>query len=150
MGSVLTLSAADLTFEQFQWADLTWALMGHAEVVASNYAVGTPAKELDMRAINAHFTLHQGANRVRFRYADLDGSADGNVNFAVNGDFRNVSAISSLNGVVVGGANVTVNAVNSVGWERGEVEITTSTGTVITDFLVGGQEFFLDDVCQYW
>jgi hypothetical protein len=86
--------------------------------------------------------------------ADNGPSADricgGNVDFAVNGDFRNVAALSTLDGLVVGGATVTVAFVGGVGFETGTVEITAPHGVVIESFLVGGQEFFLDDVCHHW
>jgi hypothetical protein len=43
-----------------------------------------------------------------------------------------------------------VHFVNGVGFERGIVTITAPAGQVITDFLGGGQELFLDDICYHW
>jgi hypothetical protein len=72
----------------------------------------------------------------------------GNINFGVNGDFRNVADISTLNGAVIGGCNIMVTRTNIPGGYRGIVEINPPPGVMIDRFGVGGQEFYVDDVCQ--
>ncbi|AUX44316.1 uncharacterized protein SOCE26_057800 [Sorangium cellulosum] len=60
-------------------------------------------------------------------------------------------ALGAANGAVVGGALIDVNFIVLAGGnERGRVEITPLAGAVITDIRVGGQEFFLDDLCRHW
>lgn len=69
------------------------------------------------------------------------GEYGGVVNLLVNGDLRTVDNLAELNGQTVGGALVTV--VNGAGDDAGEVQITG----LIMGFELGGQEFFLDDLC---
>lgn len=148
VGDVLALPSAAATFKAFQWANLMWTAAGIATVVVSNFALGTVTKELNENNINLDFVFNSPSDQARFLYADLGG----NVNFAVNGDFRNVSHLSALNGMVIGGALVTVVLAGGGGGgnERGSVQIVAPSGVVINSVMVGGQEFYLDDMCHHW
>ena len=152
VNDVLAVAGADVLWQAFENAAGGLVFGGSAEVTVSNEAGGTAAQELEATLIDTLFLFTRNdIDRVRFFYGDLSVDSGGaNVNFAVNGDFRNVAALSTLNNQVVGGATVTVAFVGGVGFETGTVEITAPQGVVIESFLVGGQEFFLDDVCHHW
>jgi hypothetical protein len=77
-----------------------WAAGGHATVVTSSWASGTPTRELELTNIMVRVTPGTPAAGAHYRYADLGG----NVNFGVNGDFRNVEDFIALDGAVIGGA----------------------------------------------
>jgi len=64
-------------------------------------------------------------------------------NIKVNNDFRNVSNFLSLNNTTIGGVNVSVTAVQNSSSIRGEMVLQGS----ISGFTVGGQEFWIDEVC---
>lgn len=144
VGDVVPAAAATIDFLPFQWSNGMWTNGGIASVVASNFAAGTLVNELDLNNIMARVTPNTPSVGVSYRYADLGG----NVNFAVNGDFRNVADLNALNGTVVGGCAISVTRVNFAGGYRGIVQITPPPGASIARFAVGGQEFFIDDVCH--
>ncbi|WP_437668872.1 hypothetical protein [Sorangium sp. So ce131] len=146
VGAVVPALNATAAFTPFEFPGGGWTFGGFAEIVASNNAAGSPAQELEENNINLALVFNTPSDWVRFRYADLGG----NVNLAVNGDFVNVPNLSALNGVVLGGALIDVNFVVGAGIERGRVTITPLAGAVITDVRVGGQEFYLDDLCRHW
>jgi hypothetical protein len=61
----------------------------------------------------------------------------------VNGDFRNVGNLVSLNGATVGGVNVTVTAAQQGGNWYGIIVLDGA----IKEFSLGGQELWLDEIC---
>jgi hypothetical protein len=139
-------NAADVTasFLEFQFSSGLWTAVGTASAVTSSNAGGTPVDELNLSNILMRVTPDTASTGVSYRYADMGG----NVNFGVNGDFRNVADISSLDGTVVGGCDIMVTRTNIAGGYRGFVVITPQSGVTIERFAVGGQEFFVDDVCH--
>jgi hypothetical protein len=82
-----------------------------------------------------HFPKQLSSLTFRF------GEYGGNLNIEINGDFRNFQNFSDLNGLTIGGANVSVT--NGFGNDIGEVTI---SGT-IDSFSIGGQELWVDDFC---
>jgi hypothetical protein len=66
----------------------------------------------------------------------------GDVNLEVNGDLRKVDDIAALDGLIVGNAGVRVYA---KGEHTGILELKGS----ITTFKIGGQEFYLSEICPY-
>jgi hypothetical protein len=144
VGDVINLADAVITFHQFQWVNFVWTANGSAEVVASNFAAGTPTKELNLNNIMVRVTPDIPAAGAHYLYADLGG----NTNFGVNGDFRNVGDLIALDGTMVGGCNISVTKIGG-NPHRGEVQITPQAGVTIEKFGVGGQEFYLDDV-RFW
>jgi hypothetical protein len=144
VGDVVVAAAATLDFFPFQWSNGIWTAGGMASVVTSSFAGGTPVNEVNLNNINVRVTPNNPSPGASYRYADLGG----NVNFGVNGDFRNVADLNMLNGAVVGGCNITVTRMNFAGGYRGIVEINPQPGMMIDRFSVGGQEFFVDDVCH--
>lgn len=144
VGDVVAATGATINFQQFQWSNGMWTAGGSASVVASTWAGGTPVNELNLNNILMRVTPNTPSNGVNYRYADLGG----NVNFGVNGDFRNVLDLDTLDGAVVGGCNIMVTRMNFPGGYRGIVEIMPQPGVMVDRFSVGGQEFFVDDVCH--
>ena len=144
VGDVVAATGATINFQQFQWSNGMWTAGGFGQVVASSVADGTPVNELDLNNIFMRVTPTTPSAGATYRYADLGG----NVNFGVNGDFRNVADISTLDGTVIGGCDIMVTRTNIPGGYRGIVEINPLPGVMIDRFGVGGQEFFVDDVCQ--
>jgi hypothetical protein len=61
----------------------------------------------------------------------------------VNNDFRNVPNFLGLNNTTIGGVQVTVTAVQTPSSIRGEMVLQGP----ISGFTVGGQEFWIDEVC---
>jgi hypothetical protein len=69
------------------------------------------------------------------------GEYGGNLNIQINGVFRNFSNMAELDGTTIGGVGISV--VNGMGNDAGLLELTGRT----TDFAIGGQELWIDDVC---
>ncbi|HEX3480798.1 MAG TPA: hypothetical protein VHT91_37530 [Kofleriaceae bacterium] len=144
VGDAVMAADATVNFQQFQWSSGIWTAGGIASVVTSTWAGGTPVNELNLNNILMRVTPNTPSAGVNYRYADLGG----NVNFGVNGDFRNVLDLDTLDGTVVGGCDIMVTRTNFPGGYRGIVEIMPQPGVMVDRFSVGGQEFFVDDVCQ--
>jgi len=144
VGDVVAAADATISFIPFHWSNGMWTAGGTASVVASSFAGGTPVNELNLNNIMVRVTPDTPSIGASYRYADLGG----NVNFGVNGDFRNVADINTLDGTVVGGCDITVTRTNFLGGYRGIVEITPQPGVTIERFGAGGQEFYIDDVCH--
>jgi hypothetical protein len=144
VGDVVAAAGATISFIPFQWSSGMWTAGGMASVVTSTFAGGTPVNELNLNNILMRVTPNTPSIGASYRYADLGG----NVNFGVNGDFRNVADINTLDGTVVGGCDITVTRTNFAGGYRGIVVITPQPGVTIDRFSAGGQEFYVDDVCH--
>ena len=132
--------ANSLEFEAqpFTWTSGTTTTAGYVEVSSALGAAGA-GRELLVNNANVRLLLPSpsGVLGLTLRY----GEYGGNLNFAVNGDLRNVENFAVLDGAVVGGAMVSVTG--GLGHDAGEVQISGA----IASFAVGGQEFFLDDLC---
>ncbi len=142
-GDTINTPTATVEMKKFQWSNGTWTANGVATIVASSFAAGSPTKELNLNNIMAQVIPDTPAYAANYLYADLGG----NVNFGVNGDFRNVADLVDLDGTVVGGCDITVTETAFFGGVRGEVIISPQEGVEIEKFGVGGQEFYIDDVC---
>ena len=79
---------------------------------------------------------------VTFKYADHGGV----VNLGINGTLNNVEDLSDLNGLTVNGVTIIVTRTNTFNGHYGTVALIGTTDS-IQRFAVGGQEFWLDDVC---
>ena len=148
VGSVFTAPVnATVDFLQFQEINGIWNTLGVAEFVASNWANGSPNQELNVNDINVGYTFLNPPDEVRLHYADIGG----NINFGVNGVFLNVPNLNALHNMIVG--NVRIKVVSNFfpaipGANRGHVQIKALPGFVIEEFLIGGHDFYIDDVCH--
>ena len=70
-----------------------------------NHARGT-GREINANNVNLRFKFDYPLKKITLKFAELGG----NNNMMVNGDFRNVGNLVSLNGLTVGGVTVTVTA----------------------------------------
>ncbi|MAE69699.1 MAG: hypothetical protein CME06_04425 [Gemmatimonadetes bacterium] len=143
VGFSLALPDVTISIDEFQYSGGGWAGPAHdANIVVSNEALGSAVQEIMVDNCTIVFEPDPPAKAARFRYADLGG----NTNFEINGDFRNVADLSMLDGFIVGGHLVTVVWVSGLGFERGILTVHPA-GPPIDLLRVGGQEFFLDDLC---
>ncbi len=131
-------SSLEFEMRSFTWTSGTITAAGYAEVSSALGAAGS-GNELLVNNANVRLLLPSpsGVTRLTLRY----GEYGGNVNFAVNGDLRNVENFALLDGATVGGARVSVTG--GLGHDSGEIQIVGA----IASFAVGGQEFFVDDLC---
>ena len=121
--------------EPFFFSDGTSTNSGSATVVGTNQAGGS-GQEMSVSNVNLSFTLSQGRDGLSALFADFGG----NVNLRVNGVLANEADLQDLNGTSVGGVLVFVNMTTA---NQGKIILQG----IITDFAIGGQEFFLDTVC---
>lgn len=139
---VLGSAVGAMSVENFRQASGTTSF-NQARVVAATG--GAPGNQvLNVNNIALRFALAAPAREVRFDYVDLGGVE----NFSVNGAAVTVGNLDALptvvNGVSV--AVLTTPILNAGGVPIGRAGQVRLSGT-INEFVVGGQEFFLDDVC---
>ena len=126
-------------FECFQWAGGTWTCTGAAEVLSMDPGCNV-GHRLVLNNINVRLDFIgsvgvQSDLRLRF------GEYGGNINIAVNGDFRNFDNMSDIDGAVIGGCTIDVLSGGS-GNDCGTVRF---IGTV-DKLVIGGQEFWIDGI----
>jgi hypothetical protein len=95
---------------------------------------------LQLNNINARldFAASTGPQSgLRFRF----GEYGGNINIAINGDFRNFANMIDIDGAVIGGCTVQVLS-GGLGNDCGTVKL---VGTV-DKLVIGGQEFWIDGI----
>ncbi len=135
VGDAIAEAGVEVRFTPFEWSSGALYQDGFVEVGIEGQAGGSG---LDLVVNNVLLEFDVGRTElVEFSFAELGG----NVNLRVNGDFRNIHNLSALNGKTVGGATLTV--VNGFGNDSGTVRI----AGVVETFAIGGQEFWLDEVC---
>lgn len=138
VGDVISTSGGDLAVERFQLAGAGWTSSGSAEVDTANHARGS-GNDLNTRGVNVRFRFDYPLDGITLKFGELGGRN----NIQVNSDFRNVQNLINLNGTTIGGVQVTVNAVQEGSNWYGRMAL---DGT-INDFLIGGEELWLDDIC---
>jgi len=104
-----------------------------------NYSQGS-GNDLNARNVNLRFLFDYPVVRITLKFGELGG----NNNIQVNDDFKNVQDLVSLNGTTVGGAQVTVNAIQQGNNWYGKMTLDGN----INNFSIGGQELYIDDVCR--
>jgi hypothetical protein len=140
VGDTITTSGTDIKVEQFQWAGGSWTSSGRAKVDTRNYSRGS-GKDLNSGNVNLRFMFGYPLDRITLKFGELGG----NNNIKVNDDFSNIGDLISLNGTALGGAHLTVNAVQQGNNWYGKMTIDGN----IDNFSIGGQELWLDDVCPF-
>lgn len=123
------------TCNEFFWSGGGSTVDGTATVMTAGMAGGS-GFDLNLNNINVDIVID--APCVSFRY----GEYGGNLNLEVNGDFKNFENFSEIDGTVIGG--VTVKVIPLAG-SKGVVELQGA----VTQLALGGQEFFIDDVCPF-
>lgn len=138
-GDSFTEDGTLVRFGPFQWSNGTWTLGNTAEVDPGAQAGGS-GNSMQLNNVNADFGVGC-ATRVSLHY----GEYGGNVNLRINGELRNTGNFSTLNGATIGGATIAITLISAPG-AHNEFATLEATGT-ITDFAIGGQELWIDDVC---
>ncbi len=138
VGDMITSCDTKIMVEKFQWGNGTWTSDGKARVDDRNYAKGS-GNDLNTRNVNLNFKYDFPLDEIKFKFGDYGG----NSNIKINGDFKNVADFTSLNGTTVGGVRITMDVVQDGANWIGTAKL---EGT-INEFVIGGQEFWLDDIC---
>jgi len=152
VGFVLNNPLFSIFIEQFQYSTGGFAgVFEDVNAVVSNNAGGNNGpriQELMLDNVRFRIKFPNGVKRVQFRYADRGG----NVNFEVDGDYRNQPDMWPLNGTPVGGHLIQINPDPSTSYEDGRIKILSnlSSGDKIFNVMIGGQEFFIDDLCFFF
>lgn len=139
VGDIISSSRPDIEVKPFQWSNGTWTSSGTAEVDNHQYAQGS-GNDLNSRNVNLFFLFDYPVDEFVLKFAELGG----NNNIDINGDFRNVADLISLNGTTIGGVLVTVTAVQQGNNYYGEMHFEGN----MQAFTIGGQELWLDDICR--
>ena len=123
----------------------TYTGFGAACIVPTFCAMGPP-QMLNLNNISAVYQIHAlgiATSAVTFEYIDQGGDE----NLQINGEtWYEVPSFMSLNGVMV--ATGVLCTVTPLSCDSGERGLVTLTGDV-QRLLVGGQEFYVDEVCVY-
>ncbi len=138
VGAVIASCDTDILVEQFQWGNGTWTSSGTAQIDNHNYAKGS-GNDLNANNVNLNFQYDFPLDKITFNFGELGG----NNNIKINGDFKNIDNLISLNTTTLGNVQITVNASQNGNNWYGEVKL---EGT-INEFVIGGQELWLDDIC---
>jgi hypothetical protein len=139
VGAGLTDSGQTMTFTPFQWSNSSWTSGGFGQVVEPDWCEsGGTGQALLLNNINVQFAFPTLADGLVIQF----GEHGGNVNIAINGDFRNASNFAAVVSPV-GGVAVSCTGAGCTGGGHGTLYL---VGTV-NSLSIGGQEFCLDDVC---
>ncbi|HHY56243.1 MAG TPA: hypothetical protein GYA08_12490 [Chloroflexi bacterium] len=135
--------ASTLQFEvkPFKWLDGTDTTAGYVEVSNGLMAAGS-GQELTVNNARVRLLLPVTASTPGILGLGLRfGEYGGNVNLLINGVLQNVENLAALDGMTIGGAVVSVTG--GLGNDAGELRVEGA----VSSFEIGGQEFFLDDIC---
>ena len=138
VGATISTPNLGSLVEQFQWSNGNWTTSGYAEIDNNNYTSGA-GRSIRTNNVNLNFQHDFPVTEIKLKMAELGG----NNNIKVNGVFQNIENLVSLNGTVVSGVQITVNASQSGNNWIGEIVLRGN----ITSFSIGGQELWIDDYC---
>jgi|GEM_PF-1065969 len=147
VGDTFTVHSADGSFgfdvvaSDFFFSSGTAFSGGFAEVENGGQA-GYFGQEMEVSNINLEFTP-TGAPPMGVSV--LFGEYGGNINLSVNGVAANVANFIDLDGLTLGGAMLSVPT-GGLGNDTAELRM---TGVPITQFIIGGQELWIDHICEY-
>lgn len=140
VGPLLTLPDGQVSLRPFLSA--IGFIAGMGTIVVSNHANGTPVQEMNLNNINLVVQPNPPVTVADFVYADFGGD----VNLGINGALVRRPDLSAMPAAIAG-VNVAVTRINLFGFHFGTVTLTGTATNPIKSFGVGGQEFFVDDVC---
>ena len=137
VGDTFSNDGLDFAVRNIVQPDGTVGPSNYIEVVNSNNAGGAP-KELNINNANLEVVLAAPVAGITLKAGEYGGY----VNLMVNGDLRKAQDLTAFDGLIIGGALVEV-ANPSADLYR----VRVSDG--VSSFAIGGQEFFVDDVCVH-
>jgi hypothetical protein len=126
----------DYTLRAFTWGDGRMTEEGFAQVDPPTALAGGSGLELEVNNVLLDLTFGGPLGSLTLRY----GEYGGNVNVVVNGELQNVDSLPDLNGITIGGVDLSV---------REDVDSPVGTLSLvgrIESFAIGGQELWIDDV----
>ena len=136
VSDTFTSAGIPIAVEPFQWSGGGWTSAGKATVVTIGRAGGT-GNEINVNNVNLAFDFWLPLTGLSLRF----GEYGGNLNLKINGDFRNFENMDEVDGLTIGG--VTIAVTNGHGDDMGTL---TLSGGPIAQFVIGGQEFYIDDI----
>lgn len=137
-GAIFISSGIAITCKDFQWSNGTWTSGGRA-TAGNNLMAGGSGIEMGPGNINMDFNFGTELSSLSLRF----GEYGGNINIEINGTLKNTLNFSDINGLMIG--NVQVKVVNGFGNNKGILELTGA----ISQFAIGGQELWIDDITLY-
>jgi hypothetical protein len=136
VGAVFFDSRTRVDVRPFTWADGFVDSSGSSWVEGGELAGGT-GNEMRVNKVNLSFNFGVPLRELTL----LFGEYGGNLNIQINGVFRNFFDMTELDGTTISG--VAISVVNGMGNDTGLLQLTGRT----SDFAIGGQELWIDDVC---
>lgn len=100
---------------------------------------GGSGLDINANNVNLNFRLDYPVNKITLRFGDYGG----NSNIRINTEFRNVGDLLSLNNSTIAGVDLTFTAGQSGANWIGQLTLVGD----MTDFAIGGQELWVDDIC---
>lgn len=138
VGDTFIDSATVIVCMPFQWSNGISTNDGFATVVTEACAGGS-GQEMQVNNINLAFGFLSKLNGLTLNF----GEYGGNLNITINDEFKNFENFDDINGSNIGGVQVTCTGTGCSGGGTGTLELVGE----ITLFIIGGQEFCIDDVC---
>jgi hypothetical protein len=135
-----TSGAATHTFADFYSPDATCStpFSDGVATIGNGQLACTDGKELQLNNINDRIDFGGPVDRLLLAF----GEYGGNVNLQINGECRNVANFSDVSNQLVGGVHVRVEEFGDPGQSCGALY---AEGT-IEEFVIGGQELWIDNV----
>ena len=145
VGDTFTDSGVTITVLPFQWGNSLWTSGGFAQVV-DNGCAGVSGKEINVNNVNLGFNFTGPLKGLSLNF----GEYGGNLNIEINDDFQNFENFVDINGINIGGVNVSV--INGYGNDKGRLILSGEMGMFDFQkqdfmFVIGGQELCVDHVC---
>jgi hypothetical protein len=131
----------------FQWEGGSWTSGGYARVYDGSYA-GVSGKEININNVNLGFQFSNPLRGLSLNF----GEYGGNLNIQINGEFKNFQDFDDIDGTTIGGVSISIS--NSAA-EKGELILSGEMATFNLqgkefNFLIGGQELWIDHICPSW
>lgn len=145
VGDTFTDSGATITVLLFQWGNASWTSGGYAKVVDQSRA-GHSGMEVNTNNVNLGFKFSSTLKGLSINF----GEYGGNLNIQINDEFKNFQDFDDINGTTIGGVSVSV--IDGDGNNKGRLILSGEMDTFNFqekkfNFLIGGQELWIDHVC---
>lgn len=131
---------ATVEAREFFWLPTGSTKLGIIEVQNGGLAGGS-GLELMLNNVNADFDF--GKSYATDLWLEF-GEYGGNINIDINGDFHNFNNFTDIDGMLIGGAKVSV--VNGFGNDKGRLHLAGTVPGAIHSFQIGGQELWIDNL----
>ena len=137
VGDTFVSSGVSISGQTYYWPNGDPTENGYAEVETAGLAGGS-GQDLQVNNINLGFDFGAAIPGLTIDF----GEYGGNLNVDLNGDFRNFENFDEIDGLILGGVQVTATGPGAAGVGLGYLAF---DGT-INSFAIGGQELWIDNV----